>query len=137
MNQADESMPQGRPWAGSIGAITLFQEDLDAAKEFYLRVFGLPIVFEDGDSCVFKIGGTLINLLKTSAAGELVEPAKAGSRGGGPRLVLTIDVEDVDALCRELTTYGLKLLNGPLDRPWGVRTASFMDPGGHIWEIAK
>ena len=25
---------------------------------------------------------------------------------------------------------------GPMDRPWGIRTASFRDPGGHIWEIA-
>ncbi|MFH9400536.1 hypothetical protein ACH4JS_12170 [Streptomyces sp. NPDC017638] len=27
--------------------------------------------------------------------------------------------------------------NGPMDRPWGIRTASFEDPGGHIWEIAQ
>ena len=26
---------------------------------------------------------------------------------------------------------------GPVDRPWGIRTASFRDPGGHIWEIAR
>jgi uncharacterized glyoxalase superfamily protein PhnB len=32
---------------------------------------------------------------------------------------------------------GAELLNGPVDRPWGVRTASFRDPGGHIWEIAR
>jgi lactoylglutathione lyase len=32
---------------------------------------------------------------------------------------------------------GVQLLNGPIDRPWGVRTASFKDPAGHIWEIAK
>jgi uncharacterized glyoxalase superfamily protein PhnB len=24
-----------------------------------------------------------------------------------------------------------------MDRPWGIRTASFRDPGGHIWEIAQ
>lgn len=23
------------------------------------------------------------------------------------------------------------------ERPWGIRTASFRDPGGHIWEIAR
>ena len=44
---------------------------------------------------------------------------------------------DVDAVCAELATRGVTLLNGPMDRPWGVRTASFVDPGGHIWEIAK
>ncbi len=31
----------------------------------------------------------------------------------------------------------LRLLNGPIDREWGVRTASFTDPDGHIWEIAE
>ena len=29
------------------------------------------------------------------------------------------------------------LLNGPVDRDWGMRTASFADPDGHIWEIAQ
>jgi uncharacterized glyoxalase superfamily protein PhnB len=29
------------------------------------------------------------------------------------------------------------LLNGPMDREWGMRTASFTDPDGHIWEIAQ
>ena len=36
----------------------------------------------------------------------------------------------------ELKSRGVELLNGPIDRPWGIRTASFRDPGGHIWEIA-
>lgn len=27
--------------------------------------------------------------------------------------------------------------HGPMDRPWGIRTASFIDPVGHIWEVAK
>jgi uncharacterized glyoxalase superfamily protein PhnB len=48
----------------------------------------------------------------------------------------TLSVDDVDAMCAELASRGVTLLNGPLDRPWGIRTASFMDPGGHIWEIA-
>ena len=58
-------------------------------------------------------------------------------RGVGSRFQLTINVDDVDAICAELARRGVELLNGPLDRPWGVRTASFVDPGGHIWEIAK
>ena len=31
----------------------------------------------------------------------------------------------------------MALLNGPMDREWGMRTASFTDPDGHIWEIAQ
>ena len=126
-----------RPWPKGIAAITLFVEDLAAAKQFYRTVFGLPVVFEDPNSAVFKIGDTLINLLKTTSAGELVAPAKVASREAGSRFVFTLHVDDVDAMCAELAARGVKLLNGPMDRPWGIRTASFMDPGGHIWEIAK
>lgn len=124
-------------WAQHIFAITLFTEDLEASKKFYQDVLGLSLVFEDPNSAVYKIGETLINVLKISEAQELVEPAKVASHDSGSRLVFTIQVEDVDALCAELTSRGVELINGPMDRPWGVRTASFSDPGGHIWEIAK
>ncbi len=124
-------------WPKGISAITLFVEDLDAAKQFYIKVFGLPVFYEDPNSAVFKFGDTLINLLKISEAEELVNPAKVASREAGSRFVFTITVDDVDAMCAELTSRGVILLNGPMDRPWGIRTASFMDPGGYIWEIAK
>jgi catechol 2,3-dioxygenase-like lactoylglutathione lyase family enzyme len=125
------------PWPKGIYAITLFVEDLAHTKQFYREVFGLPVVYENGNSAVFGFGDTLINLLKTTAAKELIEPAQVASREAGTRFVFTIHVGDVDAMCAELTARGVKLLNGPLDRPWGVRTASFIDPGGYIWEIAK
>lgn len=32
---------------------------------------------------------------------------------------------------------GVELLNGPMDREWGVRTACFADPAGNVWEIAQ
>jgi catechol 2,3-dioxygenase-like lactoylglutathione lyase family enzyme len=125
------------PWPKSIFAITLFVEDLKTAREFYQATFGLPVVYEDKNSAVFKFGDTLINLLVTTAADELINPAKVASREAGSRMVFTIHVDDVDAMCADLTARGVKLLNGPMDRPWGIRTASFSDPGGHIWEIAK
>ena len=62
------------PWAKGIGAITLFVEDPGIAKEFYQRVFGLPVVFEDPESAVFKFGNTLVNLLKVTAAGHPGHP---------------------------------------------------------------
>jgi len=124
-------------WPRGIGAITLFVEDLDTTKQFYREVFGLPVTFEDADSAVFKFGDTLINLLQASAALELVEPAGVADREVGSRFQLTIEVDDVDAMCAELVRRGVELLNGPMDRSWGVRTAAFQDPAGHIWEIAK
>ena len=124
-------------WPKGIGAITLFVEDLEATKQFYREVFGLPVTFEDDNSAVFKFGDTLVNLLKATAAPELIEPASVASREAGSRFVFTLEVDDVDAMCAELTKRGVQLLNGPMDRAWGPRTASFRDPAGHIWEIAK
>ena len=124
-------------WPKEIFAVTLFVEDLGAAKHFYLEAFGLPVIFEDDNSAVFKFGETLVNLLQITSAPELIEPAQVASRDAGSRAMFTIQVDDVDAICAKLTARGVTLLNGPMDRPWGVRTASFVDPGGHIWEIAK
>jgi catechol 2,3-dioxygenase-like lactoylglutathione lyase family enzyme len=124
-------------WAGPISAITLFVEDLDAVKAFYAKVFDLSVHYEDGESAVFAFGSTLVNLLVTSAAPELIEPAIVATPDSGHRFQLTVDVTDVDAVCEELTAHGVELLNGPVDRPWGVRTASFHDPAGHIWELAQ
>jgi catechol 2,3-dioxygenase-like lactoylglutathione lyase family enzyme len=124
-------------WATGIGAITLFVEDLAATKQFYQDVFGLPVHYEDDESAVFDFGNTLINLLRTTAAHELIAPAVVGGPDAPARLQLTINVDDVDVVCAELASRGVELLNGPMDRPWGIRTAAFRDPAGHIWEIAK
>jgi hypothetical protein len=72
-----------RTWPGRPGAITLFVEELDAAKPSF---------------------------------GE---------------------VEDVNAMCAELVTGSVELLNGPMDRPRGLRTAGVRDSGDHLREIAQ
>ena len=124
-------------WTAGLPAVTLFVEDLDAAKEFYQRAFALPVQFEDDDSAVFRFGATLVNLLRATAAGELVEPARVADPDAGVRVQFTLSVDDVDATCAQLRERGVELLNGPMDRRWGPRTASFRDPAGHVWEIAS
>ena len=120
-------------WPGPITAITLFTDDLGASKDFYVEVFGLEVVFEDEASAVFRFGAQLINLLLSSEAPEVIAPAEVGT---GARTLFTLTVEDVDAVCEDVQRRGVTLLNGPEDRPWGVRTACFADPGGNLWEIA-
>jgi len=124
-------------WTDHIFAITLFAEDLPAARAFYQRVFGLPVHFEGETSAVFRFGRTLINILAIGQADELITPARAADPGAGVRAVYTLQVDDVDAWCAELSARGVTLLNGPMDRPWGIRTASFQDPMGTVWEIAR
>jgi lactoylglutathione lyase len=121
----------------SVGAITLFVEDPQRSKSFYENAFDVPAVFEDENSAVFKFDNTLVNLLELPAARELIEPGAVADRDAGSRFQLTIWVDDADAVCAELAKRGVALLNGPMDREWGVRTASFTDPDGHIWEVAQ
>ena len=81
-------------------------------------------------------GDTLVNLLEAGEAPAFVAPAPVAAPDAGVRFQFTLGVDDVDAIADELKGRGIELLNGPMDRPWGIRTASFRDPGGHIWEIA-
>jgi catechol 2,3-dioxygenase-like lactoylglutathione lyase family enzyme len=128
---------ESQAWPGAIAAITLFVEDLEKAKDFYGDVFQLPVHYEDDNSAVFRFGETVINLLRVNEAPGLVAPAAVAGPDTGVRFQFTLGVDDVDATCEQLQARGVELLNGPMDRPWGIRTASFRDPGGHIWEIAS
>ncbi len=132
----DATIDDDRWHARGISAMTLFVEDVTTARDFYRRVFDAEPVFEEGDSVVFRTGSTLINLLRAPAADELVRPAVVGSADVGVRAVYTVEVVDVDAVVAELRERSIELLNGPIDRWWGPRTASFQDPFGHVWEIA-
>jgi lactoylglutathione lyase len=121
----------------NVGAISLFVEDEQRAKAFYQEAFGLTPVFEDENSVVFKLDNTILNLLVDREAHELIAPAVVGGPGAGSRFQLTIWSDDADEACETLAARGVKLLNGPMNREWGMRTAAFADPDGHVWEIAQ
>lgn len=120
----------------SVGAITLFVDDPKRSKAFYERVFDGKVVNEDDESAAFRLENTIVNLLVRSAAPSLIDPAPVASADAGASFQLTIWVEDADETCADLARRGVRLLNGPLDREWGVRTACFADPDGHVWEVA-
>ena len=121
----------------NINAMSLFVEDLQAAKTFYLEVFGVEVLFEDEASVALGFGNIIINLLGVHNALEIVDPGAVATRDSGSRFQLSIWVPDVDAVCLELQKRGVELLAGPRDRPWGMRTANFVDPAGHSWEIGQ
>jgi lactoylglutathione lyase len=121
----------------SVGAITLFVEDSQRSKSFYERVFELAVAYEYDDAAGFKLENMIVNLLEIPAARDLIDPASVADPAAGSRFQLTIWVDDADAACTELMKRGVDLINGPADTGWGMRTAAFSDPDGHIWEIAQ
>ena len=120
-----------------LGALTLFVEDPSAVTAFYRDVLRLEAVYDDDVSTVFELGGTLLNVLAVSAASDAVAPARPVAVGESPQMLLSLWVGDVDAACQELQDRGVVLLNGPVDRAWGKRTAAFADPAGAVWELAQ
>ncbi|OSJ25780.1 glyoxalase [Bradyrhizobium japonicum] len=128
-------MVNGLP--SEVEVITLFVDDIVSSKAFYAKVFKSQTVWEDEVSSVLRFGGLLVNLLDASQAPPLVEPLRVALSSAGARALLTIRVVDVNQVCSALREIGVDLLNGPIDRPWGRRTASFADPSGHVWEIAQ
>jgi catechol 2,3-dioxygenase-like lactoylglutathione lyase family enzyme len=124
-------------WLSNLDVVTLFVDDVARTKKFYLDVFGLSAIFENENSIVFNLDNTSINFLQRDSAPALVGPANVASPDAGSSFQFTIRVDSVDEACAELARRGVTLNNGPIDRPWGVRTASFADPDGYLWEIAE
>lgn len=123
--------------AQRVFAITLFTDDLAESKRFYRSVFDVPVVNEDETSIAFGFPNLVVNLVTLDETPELIAPAAVGGPGTPARMMLTLQVSDVDGVCERLTAQGVKLLNGPMDRPWGPHTATFADPSGHCWEISN
>ena len=120
-----------------LSLINLFVEDLPAAKAFYRDVLGLELAFEDDNASAYTLGSVLVNLLSVPAAREQIAPATVAAPDAGVRIQLAITVDDIDAECADLEAKGVSLVNGPEDQPWGMRTACFTDPAGHLWELAQ
>jgi catechol 2,3-dioxygenase-like lactoylglutathione lyase family enzyme len=119
-----------------VFAVTLFVDDLEVAERFYHEVFGMPLVHKDDEAVAYRFPNLVVNLLLASSAVELIEPAPVGPSGTPPRMLLTLQVDDVDAFAGHLRTLGVPILNGPVDRAWGPRTVTFADPSGHCWELS-
>ena len=82
----------------SVNVITLFAEDLAGTRSFYEEVLGLPVIFEEKNTVIFKFENVMINLVQVSRAPELIAPTAVASPKAGSRFVLAMFVDDVDAV---------------------------------------
>ena len=122
-------------WKREIGAISLYFPDLDEARKFYTDAFGLDAQPLDDSTAMLRFEQTFVFLAKSlTAAQPLPEVLDQAQKGAGQFAII---VDDVDAVCEEITGRGVQPLARPADRDWGMRTATFADPGGYIWEIAQ
>jgi len=122
-------------WEKKIGAMTLLVGDLERSKTFYRQVFGLPPLHQDEESVMFRFTDMYVFVHEDPAhqppAGEVLDLAQNGVGQ------FAIIVTDVDAVRSELNEHGVTPISGPANRDWGMRTVTFADPSGYIWEIAQ
>ncbi len=122
-------------WEKQISAVNLLVGDLERSKTFYREVFGLTPQHEEEDLAVFRFKDMYVMLQPYPAPqAPAAEVLGLAPRGVGQFAII---VKDVDAVRAELDEHGVTLISGPADRDWGMRTLTFSDPGGYIWEIAQ
>ncbi|MEX1258141.1 MAG: VOC family protein [Gemmatimonadota bacterium] len=121
-----------------IDAVVLFVSDLDVSKAFYRDQLGLKLKMEAEGFAEFELDNTTIGLLSVSIAQSLV-PKDLVTTGGAQQVrgQLAAFVDDVRKTHEELAGRGVPFVKKPSDQPWGQRTANFVDPDGHLWEISQ
>jgi catechol 2,3-dioxygenase-like lactoylglutathione lyase family enzyme len=122
-------------WKREIGAMTLYFPDLGEARKFYADAFGVDVRPLDDNTAMLQFEGIFVFLAQSSTAAQPPPEVLEQARKGAGQFAIIAD--DVDAVCTEIAARGVRLITGPADRAWGMRTATFADPGGHIWEIAQ
>jgi predicted enzyme related to lactoylglutathione lyase len=106
--------------------------DLDRLLAFYTGLLGAEEVMrfpEDGP--VFYMGLTL-------GDSELGLSSDANVTPGDPgRMLLSIEVPDVDGLLPKVEGLGGTATSGANDMPWGQRVAHIKDPDGNVVNVTQ
>ena len=109
---------------------TIATAHLERMLEFYSGLLGAnetQRVPEEGP--VFFIGLRIGN----SELGMVSDSSAAGGQAG--RILLSVDVPDVDALLPRVHGLGGEVTGGPTDMPWGQRVAHIKDPDGNALNL--
>ncbi|NJC71692.1 extradiol dioxygenase [Planosporangium thailandense] len=106
--------------------------DVNRLRSFYERVLG-AVEFSrvPAEGPAFYLG------LKAGDA-ELGLVADADVEPGTPqRILLSVAVDDVDALLERVEPAGGRVLGPPNDMPWGQRVAHIQDPDGNAVNLTQ
>jgi catechol 2,3-dioxygenase-like lactoylglutathione lyase family enzyme len=131
-----------------IHVITLAVEDLERSMAFYRAlgfespgIVGTEFVGDaehpGGSAVMFELQGGLILALygRDDLAKDAQIPLGPASSGEFSIGHLVASRDAVDAALALAVAAGAEALAGPHDRPWGIYSAYFRDPDGHLWEL--
>lgn len=114
--------------------VIIYHEDMRAARTFYEDILGLKIREVTYDWFIgYWVSDKREMTLCISSSPD--ERARWGARGKG--VVIDFVVSDVDKAYTHLVDRGVEFVKPPTDKPWGLRTASFLDPAGYTLTITS
>ena len=106
--------------------------DLDRLLAFYTDLLGAQEVMRfPADGPVFYVGLALGDSELGLSSDASVVPGDPG------RMLLSIDVPDVDALLPRVPELGGTGGEGANDMPWGQRVAHIKDPDGNVVNLTQ
>lgn len=107
---------------------TISTDKLAESKEFYIRHFDFTLVYES-DWYIELIAPGLpagVSFTKTQR--------DAGEFFSGSGIIISLEVDDVDAEYHRLKAAGVEICQEIVDKPWGERSFVVNDPNGvHIY----
>ncbi len=109
-----------------VNSILLYVVNPHASADFYKKL-GLEILKEDGDICIVKTGGFTIQCFNQTKSQFKVDNEVKKGEG----VFIYLQVEDVDAVYKELINKGLTPSGEPKDWEWGNREFVIKDPDGY------
>ena len=114
--------------------VILYHEDMSAGRSFYEDILRLEIRELTYEWFVgYWVSSKHEITLCISSSPE--ERARWGAAGKG--VVIDFVVPDVDASYRLLMKRGVEFVDPPRDMPWGLRTATFLDPAGYTLTLTS
>ena len=114
--------------------VILYHEDMAAARTFYEEILGLRLRELTYDWFV----GYWVSEMHEMTLCICTWPDERSRRGAAGRgVVIDFVVADVDDDFDRLASRGVKFVEPPTDKPWRLRTASFLDPAGYTLSITS
>ena len=117
----------------TLDYVILYVADLDRALGFYRTLLGVEGERRSETYAEILLANAKLGFYLRDALPDLI-----GRPGGsGPEAEVVFVVDDVDGEADRLRVAGVRILTGPVDRPWGHRTLHLEDPDGHVVELAQ